>query len=54
MKLWSIYDLVESNSVLDERDLTPVITGYRGKNPQLTWGRNVRNVLQSRKRTDIE
>ena len=54
LKLWDIYEIVERHGDLDEDDLKPVVKGYMGENPQLVWGRNVRNVLQRKKLVEIE
>jgi hypothetical protein len=54
LKLWDIYEIVERHVDFDDDDLKPVIRGYKGQNPQLVWGRNVRNVLQSKKPVEIE
>ena len=52
--LWSIYDLIEAHNDLDSEDLETVIKDVQTPNPQLKWGRSVRNVLQARKPRDIE
>lgn len=53
--LWDIYGIVEDNSELDDADRQPLKGQEHRANPQLVWGRNVRNVLQRRKQTgDIE